>query len=244
MGLNASFIPAKTNDILPNEVLCTDTEKSTDTDNDLLTDCQEKQIGTDPTKKDTDRDGLTDGVEVLRLGTDPLNIDSDGDGITDYLEVTGFTAAGGRAPWYSTADQRWYSDPTNPDTDKDNLPDGLECPERVIPLDPVTHQPTVTNACLDTNGDGVPENCSQLTATCRDTNADGTPNMFALDSDGDGVPDKLDLAPTQVLGTAASFSRANPFQLKVNSLSPITGTTSTIIRCWSIFNCAPPIPSI
>ena len=92
---------------------------------------------------------------------------------------------------------------------------------------PQTRLPQIANACLDTNGDGVPENCSQLQATCRDTNADATPDMFALDSDGDGVPDKLDLAPTTVLGKATPFTRDNPFQLLVNNLSPVTGTTNT-----------------
>jgi len=99
---------------------CTDEEKATDTDQDLLTDCQESVIGTDPAKQDSDDDGLWDGWEVLRLGTSPTTFDSDGDGISDNLEVVGFVYQG----------KRWYSNPLKADTDKDGLADNVECPER------------------------------------------------------------------------------------------------------------------
>jgi outer membrane protein assembly factor BamB len=48
---------------------------------------------TDPTRADTDEDGLTDGDEVLLYGTDPLDPDSDGDGVLDGIEI-----AAGSAP--------------------------------------------------------------------------------------------------------------------------------------------------
>ncbi|HQJ10240.1 MAG TPA: tandem-95 repeat protein [Anaerolineae bacterium] len=122
---------------------CTDKEKTTDSDNDLLTDCQESVIGTGPTNRDTDSDGLWDGWEVLRLGTSPTDLDTDGDGISDNLEVVGFVYQ----------DQHWYSNPNKADTDKDGLADNLECPERRT-VNGVT--PGVDTACRDTDGDGVP----------------------------------------------------------------------------------------
>nr|MBP7690036.1 hypothetical protein [Thermoflexales bacterium] len=242
VGLSTPLLPKMTSTSTWSGVLCTEAEKSTDSDNDLLLDCDEKEMGLQPNNKDTDQDGLQDGLEVLRLGTTPTSADSDGDGVTDYLEVNGFVLAGGRAPWYSAGDQRWYSDPNSADTDKDNLPDGLECPQRAIEIDATTRLPKVANACLDTNGDGVPENCSQLQAVCRDTDADATPDMFARDSDADGVPDKLDLDPTNVLGKSAPFSRQNPFNLLVNNLSPKAGSTNTYYPVLVDFQLRPSNP--
>ena len=43
-------------------------------------------MASDPLKRDSDGDGLSDGEE-RRLGTDPNNGDSDGDGLSDYDEV-------------------------------------------------------------------------------------------------------------------------------------------------------------
>lgn len=69
-----------------------------DTDRDGL-DCRtELMLGTDPQKKDTDGDGLSDGEEVTgwalisrdgtrrRVRSDPLQNDSDGDGFSDAVE--------------------------------------------------------------------------------------------------------------------------------------------------------------
>ncbi|NIB91199.1 MarR family transcriptional regulator, partial [Streptococcus pseudopneumoniae] len=44
-----------------------------------MTDKEEVEKGTDPTKADTDGDGLTDKEEVEK-GTDPTKADTDGDG--------------------------------------------------------------------------------------------------------------------------------------------------------------------
>ena len=84
-----------------------DDNKGKDSDNDGLTDDQEKELGTDPNKADTDGDGIKDGAEVdgsenpfdkdgnkVKPGdngapTDPKNPDSDGDGTNDGDEVTG-----------------------------------------------------------------------------------------------------------------------------------------------------------
>jgi len=70
---------------------------------------------------DTDKDGLSDGVEVNVLGTNPLAKDSDGDGVDDGDED-------------SDSDDLSNSDElnihkTNPkaaDTDQDDLSDGDE----------------------------------------------------------------------------------------------------------------------
>jgi len=58
-----------------------------DADRDGLSDEQEVALKTDPTKVDTDGDGLTDREENVVYKTDPLKVDTDGDGINDGTEI-------------------------------------------------------------------------------------------------------------------------------------------------------------
>jgi hypothetical protein len=67
-----------------------------------------REVTSDPTQADTDRDGLTD-LEEWAFGSDPRSPDTDADGISDYVE------------WNVV-----YSSPNDQDTDNDTLPDGLE----------------------------------------------------------------------------------------------------------------------
>jgi hypothetical protein len=62
---------------------------------------------TDPFTQDTDRDGVSDGMELLSR-TDPYAVDSDRDGVIDGDEL------------------RLGFNPTSPDTDRDGIPDGLD----------------------------------------------------------------------------------------------------------------------
>ncbi len=59
------------------------TSVAQDADNDGLTDAQEKILGTDPNKPDTDSDGLRDGEEYFVYFTSPTKSDTDEDGIAD-----------------------------------------------------------------------------------------------------------------------------------------------------------------
>lgn len=61
--------------------------ESVDTDRDGLDDRREEQVGTSVTISDTDKDGVTDGEEVLVWKTNPLNADTDGDGFLDGDEI-------------------------------------------------------------------------------------------------------------------------------------------------------------
>jgi outer membrane protein OmpA-like peptidoglycan-associated protein len=91
-----------------------------DSDADGLTDDEERRIGTDPYKADTDGDGLSDYQEVKEYKTDPLNPDTDYDGLKDGPEV--------------------FTHNTNPrerDTDKGGVADGHEVIEdHTNPNDP------------------------------------------------------------------------------------------------------------
>lgn len=80
-----------------------------DADTDGLTNAQEFALATNPTKADSDADGLNDGQEVNTSKTDPLKKDSDSDGLSDNDEVV-----------------IYKTDPANRDTDGDGLPDGDE----------------------------------------------------------------------------------------------------------------------
>ncbi len=63
------------------------TGQAIDSDQDGLTDEEEKSLGTNPNLPDSDNDGLFDREEVKVYGTDPLNPDTDGDGYKDGDEV-------------------------------------------------------------------------------------------------------------------------------------------------------------
>ncbi|MGD8626149.1 MAG: Ig-like domain-containing protein, partial [Anaerolineae bacterium] len=70
---------------------------------------------------DTDGDGLNDRDENC-LGTDPGHEDSDRDTITDTLELGGFE-------FPPASGQIWYGDPLKADSNEDGLLDGYEWPE-------------------------------------------------------------------------------------------------------------------
>ncbi|GGO75319.1 binary toxin-like calcium binding domain-containing protein [Nocardioides deserti] len=143
-----------------------------DADEDGLTDGQEKQLGTDPTKADTDGDGLKDGAEVNQHKTDPLKPDTDGDGVKDGAEVSGET---------NTAYGKEPTDPTKADTDGDGLKDGAE----------ITRGTDPNNA--DTDGDSFSDGTEVANGTDpldpTDPGTSGPPVPGLGDSDGDGLSD-------------------------------------------------------
>lgn len=105
---------------------------------------------TDPTKTDTDDDGLSDSDETLLYNTNPRVADTDGDGIPDGIEVSIGT------------------DPNSVDTDEDGMPDGWEVYYELNPL--------VDDSALDLDNDGL-SNYSEYAAGTNpaeeDTDEDG-----------------------------------------------------------------------
>ena len=110
-----------------------------DYDGDGISDIDEyEETRTDPTKVDTDEDGLNDNVETdtgeyasaTNTGTSPRNSDSDNDGFSDGSETN--------TGKYVSDDDRG-TDPNNRDTDGDGVKDGVD----IDPLDPTLTIDTV-----------------------------------------------------------------------------------------------------
>jgi len=169
---------------------------TTDSDNDGLSNCTEKSIGTLPNDPDTDKDGLTDGAEVNTYGTNPLVADTDNDGLMDGTEING-------------------SNPTNPsvaDTDKDGLLDGSEDANHNGALDanetnpnnPDSDQDILTDGCevlgsnptspliADTDKDGLSDGVEDVNHNCAFDLNETNPND--ADSDDDGLNDGFEVA--------------------------------------------------
>ena len=87
-----------------------------DSDEDGLTNGEEKDLGLDKDNADTDGDGLDDGAEI-DAGADPLNADSDGDGLLDGEEI------------------EYGADPLAVDSDEDTYNDFDEVTEGHDPAD-------------------------------------------------------------------------------------------------------------
>lgn len=86
-----------------------------DADDDGLCDGEERLLRTDPNKKDTDGDGLSDDAEVLVWGSSPINVDSDGD------------AQGSNTAFFDGSEvTRFSTSPTLADTDGDGRSDFQE----------------------------------------------------------------------------------------------------------------------
>jgi hypothetical protein len=161
------------------------TPASADSDNDGVADAQEpaRCVGL----ADCDSDGLTD-LQEFRLATRLDNIDSDGDKLRDDLEVKGFVLG----------DRRWYTNPSNVDTNGDSQPDTLECWQESAALDLAA---SASNTSCDKDADG-----------------DGAPDLFEYDNDGDGVDDFTDLSPFH--RSATIYNDSNFFTFQSTGLTP------------------------
>jgi len=119
-------------------------DASGDPDQDTLTNLQEYNLGTNPTKDDTDDDGFKDNVEdgggvyvgLNQTGTNPSKADSDDDGLKDGSEI----------PTEEFVDEdQAGTDPNKKDTDEDGVGDGDEIamgrnptvPDVITPITPV-----------------------------------------------------------------------------------------------------------
>ena len=136
-----------------------------DQDNDAISDEDERRLGTDPAKDDSDGDGLKDNIE---LGTDMQSpTDTDQDGIIDALDEDDDNDT------LSTSQELELG--TNPrlaDTDDDALSDAAEALGETIGTNPLN---------ADTDGDGI-----------SDGSEVGTNPSEPMDSDKDGIIDALD----------------------------------------------------
>jgi hypothetical protein len=119
-----------------------------DSDGDGLSDPFELGIGSNPQDlaKDSDKDGLPDALEVLRA-TDPTRADTDLDGLTDNAEITGWDFVYGRDSSGKGLTTWVRSDPTRIDVDQDGLTDAQE---RIYGFHPwVPSDPTVLSYTAD-----------------------------------------------------------------------------------------------
>ncbi|MFL2941693.1 MAG: transglutaminase domain-containing protein [Candidatus Poseidoniales archaeon] len=145
--------------------LCTDPNNS-DTDDDGLSDEQEVNnvdFPSDPKLKDTDGDLLEDADEVNNLTSDPKKNDTDDDGLLDPDEIIQGT------------------DINNPDSDGDNLYDGLEVYNCVYG--------TGNDECTDPNDDDTDDD--ELTDSAEINTFFSDPKL--KDTDDDGLEDFWEL---------------------------------------------------
>lgn len=175
---------------------------SKDSDNDGIGNCDEKELGLDPNNKDSDADGLEDGLELNKYNTDPKNADSDGDKLKDGEEVITYasnpltkdTDADGLDDFAEVI--TFKSDPLQSDSDGDKLTDGDEVNKSKT--DPTSK---------DTDGDKIDDyneiNVSKTDPLVADTDNDGLKdgselnlyktNPLISDTDGDKLLDGMEV---------------------------------------------------
>lgn len=80
------LVNAQDNNLCTGIYFIPNTHRSVDSDNDGISDLQERNLGTNPCYFDSDQDGVADGRE-RQVGLNPLNRDTDGDGLLDGDEL-------------------------------------------------------------------------------------------------------------------------------------------------------------
>jgi hypothetical protein len=177
------------------------TNATIDSDCDGLTDAEEwgnlypGNLKTDPGRRDTDGDGLRDGLEVGRTSsvntsagcdfvgdaeaqsrTNPANPDTDGDGLLDGAEDT---SRNGKLDPGET-------DPANPETDGDGLRDGVEDKDLDGVVDPGETDPRKRDTDEDGLSDSTELNVTHTDPRNPDTDGDSCEDG-AEDINGDNV---------------------------------------------------------
>ncbi|MFO0750755.1 MAG: GEVED domain-containing protein [Myxococcota bacterium] len=168
-----------------------------DDDGDKVKDADEKLIGSDPLRKDTDGDGIDDGQEnanhdsiVDPNETSPTNTDSDGDGIDDLTELTSsYPGPLGAAPTLGY----------NRDSDGDGLLDGMEDLNHDGNLDSGETNPLIADSDGDGFSDGDEVHCATDPLRAVDVPQDKDQNgecdgaqVEREDCDHDGVADGVE----------------------------------------------------
>ena len=156
-----------------------------DSDNDGLSD----ELESGATGNDHDNDNIVDhfdaditgGVDANTDGIDDaalqLLLDGDSDNLPDYLDIV------------------FDGDRDTVDTDKDGIPDSVECP--VYPTDCPDSDADGTPDFLETDsdGDGIDdrdEAGTRAPGILLDTDGDGVPDYRDTDSDDDGIDDAVE----------------------------------------------------
>ena len=143
-------------------------------------------------RKDADRDGVTDKLDLcpdtpkgVKVDKNGCPIDTDGDGVPDYLD---------KCPDTPNAAVGFVDkDGCLIDTDGDGVPDYLDkCAD--TPKEAIGY--VGKDGCnLDSDGDGVPDYLDKCPKTPEAAKGLIDKEGCPIDSDGDGVPDYLDLCP-------------------------------------------------
>jgi Bacterial TSP3 repeat len=210
------------------------TVNSDDVDGDGLTTAQETAAGTDPTKKDTDGDGIDDNIELGKTvtgtpitganPTDPTKPDTDGDGLNDGVEdanKNGILDA-------------TETNPNKADTDSDGLSDGLE--KGLTPTGtPITGANPTDPLKADTDGDGLADGVE-------DANKNGIKDPTETDpakadTDGDGLSDakeaQLGTDPTKADTDGDGVNDGAEITAGTNPLKPMLTAAQAAAMTWS-----------
>jgi hypothetical protein len=167
-------------------------------------------IRSDPSRYDTDSDGLRDGLEYLF--SDALNRDTDHDGIPDGTEdanCNGGLDPGETSPvvmdsdgdgladgWADLGIDEWFGG--NRTGESDGVRQSWEAVGEDLDFsgtnDPLEPSPLK----WDTDGDTLSDYAevhyllNRVYAATRDSDADGVPDVLEKDADADGLPDNLE----------------------------------------------------
>ncbi len=195
------------------ELLHTDPPSATalnredDRDEDGINNWDEYQSGTNPSLADTDDDGLLDGANITVTSEDPRYSAWAADGIL-------FTDSGGQRTFRGEA--AVGTDPLNPDTDGDGLPDGVETDTGVwVSSSDTGTSPTNPDTDMDGLSDGVETN----TGTLVDATDTGT-NPLNPDTDGDNVGDWYEVTASYTDPLSAASKPNIPYPLSAYDGAP------------------------
>jgi chitodextrinase len=222
---------------------------------------------TDPTKNDTDGDGLWDGDELNPLInndgfanphgyiTNPCAIDTDLDGASDGWEMKyGFNPTdGGDLTGDSDGDHlsninEYYqgTDPSNPDTDGDKLPDGLEL--GITGSGDLDTATTTNPRTPDSDGDGLWDGWQDVNKNgirdsgdlgedinCNGRVDSGETDPNHIDTDNDGISDfkeitefyKCDRVEAEDYITNYANPQGNP-----PIFDPVDHPTTVTLKAW------------
>ena len=189
----------------------------TDDDGDLVSDEAEAMLGSNRLNKDSDGDGLEDGVEdadqsgTVDAGeTSPTDKDSDDDGLEDGVEAD--------SCYDQEGDDCLTTKGYEADSDSDGLMDGAEDKNKNGLVDAGETNPLIADSDGDGQLDGEEVSCASdpldMDDVWLDLDGSGVCDGAEKDSDNDGVPDGVE----SFCGTDPQDNKSTPSLLDLIDL--------------------------